>query len=96
MKPRWIAVPVTATLLLALGGGFAIGAARSELPPGMQTMGQMDQMAGACDAMHRSAAMQEMLTQMPAGLRDQCESMHGQMLQMMQMTGQTEGMMGDP
>lgn len=90
MRRRLIVLVMTGSLLL-LGGGFALGAAVSGPSPGMQTMGHM---TAACDTMHRSAVMREMLRQMPTDLRDRCDAMHGQMLLMMQTSEQRASMMG--
>lgn len=47
----------------------------------MQDMGEM---VAACDTMHGSSAMQRMMERMPAELRERCEAMHNEMLEMMQ------------
>lgn len=90
MKARLIAPVVGVALVLALTGGFALGATRSE-PPTMGRMRNLGQMVAACDAMHRSPAMQQEMEQVPAEFREQCEAMH---VQMMQVMDQMVGMMG--
>lgn len=84
MKTRWILPIVGIVLVLTLTAGFAWGAGRSEPPQSMRDT------VAACDAMHDSPAMQQMMDRLPSDLREQCNAVHGQMLGMM---SQTAGMM---
>jgi hypothetical protein len=90
MKARWIVLAGLIAAVLVVTVGFAM----ARQYPGASRWAGGD-MAAACEAMHRSPAMERMHAQMPARLREQCNAMHAHMGQMMEQMGgmMTGGMM---
>lgn len=99
MKGRLIVLGAALGIAVALTFGFAHGSGGTMPAGGQGESGQtvsMSEMWSTMDAMHDSAAMQQIHAQMPAELRAQCEAMHEQMSQMMGSMSGVSGMGGIP
>ena len=97
MKGRLVVLGAALGIAVALTFGFAHESGSTMPAGGQGEAGQtvsMSEMWSTMDAMHDSAAMQQIHEQMPAELRAQCEAMHEQMSQMMGSMSGVSGMGG--